>query len=419
MTQKVMIMGGGIAGPALALFLRQAGFEPVIYEAYGAYGAQSQAGGGFQISPNGMAVLAELGLADILLAESMPADWINFETSHGKRLARFENGPADLYGQPGVVAARATVLRILNQALIQAGIEIQYHKRLRSFEQDAQGIRVCFDDGHEARGDLLIGADGIHSLTRRCLFAEAAGPEFTGQLNIGGFSTLKCPLDPDGTTHMVFSNRGFIGYSRVDQRKPQRYMWWCNLPAKKAWDRESLATQTTESFKADLLAFCQDWAEPIPELIACSTELVRTNTLSLPRLKNWFSGRVALIGDAAHALDPASGQGASLALEDALCLARLLRDVPDGYEQAFKSFEQQRRSRVDAIALSAKRRASSKGQLGPVGLWLRDRMMSWLVPPMAQREQRWMFGYRLSWLDAASSGSGELHATAAAEPAQN
>lgn len=392
MSKDIIIIGGGIAGPALALFLKRAGFAPAIYEAYG---PDSGAGSGFQISPNGMHVLAELGLADALLAESMPADWINFETHQGRQLARFENGPAALYGQPGVVASRAVLHRLLNEALSKAGIPVHHHKRLAGLSQDDQTVFARFDDGSQVQAALLIGADGIHSPTRRCLFSDAPEPVFTGQLNIGGFTTLEHALDADGTTHMVFGPGHFIGYSRVDQRDSKRYMWWCNLPAEQAWNRETLDAESTEVFQAALLEQCRDWAGAVPELIGQADELIRTNTLTLPRLKSWSSGRAVLIGDAAHGLDPASGQGASLALEDALCLARLLREHAGS--EAFKRFEQERRQRVDAIALSAKRRASSKGRLGPVALWIRDRMMSWLVPPMAQKEQRWMFGYRLSW----------------------
>jgi 2-polyprenyl-6-methoxyphenol hydroxylase-like FAD-dependent oxidoreductase len=107
---------------------------------------------------------------------------------------------------------------------------------------------------------------------------------------------------------------------------------------------------------------------------------------------------VVLIGDAAHAMSPSGGQGASMALEDAMVLARLFRQFSGEFEPLLAEFERARRPRVERISAEAyKNEVRQKGELGRVGCWLRDRMLSVVLPRVGARSLDWMYGYRIAW----------------------
>jgi 2-polyprenyl-6-methoxyphenol hydroxylase-like FAD-dependent oxidoreductase len=115
---------------------------------------------------------------------------------------------------------------------------------------------------------------------------------------------------------------------------------------------------------------------------------------------------VVLIGDAAHAMSPSGGQGASMALEDAVILARLLRQFSGEFEPLFAEFERGRRLRVAKISAEAYRNeVRQKGELGRVGCWLRDRMLSVVLPRVGARSLDWMYGYRIAWDASDREGS--------------
>jgi 2-polyprenyl-6-methoxyphenol hydroxylase-like FAD-dependent oxidoreductase len=172
---RVLIVGGGIAGPALALFLHRAGIQSSVFEAYP---EQTGLGGGLALAPNGMRVLDSLGLADQLgdRASHIAEYW--FRNDRGVTLARFANASAERYGQPMVGLARATLAELVSDALRRAGVRLAYHKRLSGIDQDAAGVTAYFADGSSARGDLLIGADGVRSATRRLVLPNAVEPSY-------------------------------------------------------------------------------------------------------------------------------------------------------------------------------------------------------------------------------------------------
>ena len=113
-------------------------------------------------------------------------------------------------------------------------------------------------------------------------------------------------------------------------------------------------------------------------------------------MPRWHSGRVCLIGDAAHATTPSAGQGASLAFEDAMVLAQCLRDI-DVPEHAFAAFERARRRRVEAIVRQSRRNGSGKAVAGPIREWVRDRVLPFFLRLGTKAQER-QYAYRLNWL---------------------
>jgi len=152
--------------------------------------------------------------------------------------------------------------------------------------------------------------------------------------------------------------------------------WWCHAHAASEVERTALLTSSSEELRAQMLKRYAGWSEPVERLIRGTVGWLRTPIHDVPQLSTWHKGPVLLVGDAAHAMSPAGGQGASLALEDARLFAKLAADPSRPIEDAMARFEALRRRRAEAIVSQAyanDRRTLQ--ELGRVGMWMRDRVM--------------------------------------------
>ena len=249
-------------------------------------------------------------------------------------------------------------------------------------------------DGEELPAELLIGADGIHSAVRGVIDPDAPRPTYGGLLNTGG-RAQGMPADArSGHYEMIFGRRAFFGHVRA----PDGEVWWfANVPWATEPSRDELLGLRQDDLRTRLLGLFADDAGPACELIEASGEPMPLSPIhSLPHLPHWHRGRMLAVGDAAHAPSPSSGQGASLAIEDAVVLASCLREAAD-VEAAFARFEQLRRPRVEKIIRWAARMNSSKAA-GPVGRVVRDAVL-----PVALRlgnrsgAHEQTYGYRVEW----------------------
>src|SRR4030088_2493742 len=153
-SRHALIIGGGIAGPALALFLKKAGISSAVYEGYP---YTEGVGGGLRLAPNGMNVLDELGLAETVKARGTVALENCFRSETGRVLARINNG-SKKYGQPAVSLRRADVHEVLAQEMQRQGIAVAYEKRLTDISEtsDHEEVVAHFADGSDAEGDILV-----------------------------------------------------------------------------------------------------------------------------------------------------------------------------------------------------------------------------------------------------------------------
>jgi 2-polyprenyl-6-methoxyphenol hydroxylase-like FAD-dependent oxidoreductase len=396
-TPHVLIIGGGIAGPALALFLKKAGIAATLHEAYPHC---ADIGGGLQVAPNGMAVLEQLGLADAVAAAGTTCTAMTFRDRHGDAFATL---PVGSPSRPAVTLKRAQLHRILLEAADREGIPIAYGRRLAAIEEDAAGITARFTDGTTARGDLLVGADGIHSQTRRLILPDAPSPAFTGLVGIGGFvpHALWPARAPEHTMTLCFGPPGAVlGYGLAGRSEPDTLMWWSTIERDRPLDAESRAALTPAAVRRHVLDAGDGWFEPVPDILDAAAEIVAPiDIFDMPSLPRWWHGRAVLVGDAAHAVTPHSGQGVSLALEDAICLAKRLRGLPAGagaaaWGQAFAGFEQDRRGRTERICALGRRNGDTKKRHG-LG-WLQRRLMPLFLRLMVY-EQRRIQRYRVRW----------------------
>jgi 2-polyprenyl-6-methoxyphenol hydroxylase-like FAD-dependent oxidoreductase len=392
---KVLIIGGGIGGLALSLFLRKAGIASTVYEAFP---YKEGVGGGLNLAPNGMKVLAALGLAEKTLACGSVALEMCFRNERGRVLARFRNGSVEKYGQPAVSLTRPALYEVLKGEMNAHGLEIHHEKRLKTITQDATKVVAHLADGTCAEGDILIGADGIHSQTRSIILPNGPKPAYIGIIAMGGLvlgSAAPSMLRRDKQSlNFTYGPKGFFGYMGVHDGN---VMWWSNLPSEKELMPEELAALSLESIKEDMLAMYRGYHEPIPSLIANTLSPVKINISDILSLPKWHEGRVLLIGDAAHAVSPNAGQGASMALEDAMVLAKLLRDSCGDHEHVFTQFETDRKPRVEKIVAEGRRRGVDKQIISPFQSRIREIMMMIFINLFGESGQDWLYKYAINW----------------------
>lgn len=390
---KVLIIGGGIAGPALALFLQKAGIAAVVYEAYP---YKDGIGGGLGLAPNGMNVLAALGLADKVIARGSLTLENVFYNAQGRVLARIKRG-AQKYGQPAVSLLRPALYDIMTAAMQARGIQVEYQKRLKTITQTATQVIAHFEDGSSAAGDLLIGADGIYSKTRQTALPNSPQPAYVGIIGVGGVTPAAAlPMmtaSQKQSLNFTFGAQGFFGYGGAENGD---VMWWSNLARAKEFTRAELTDLSLDTIKRELLAIYQGYHEPIATLIQHTQSPIKQNISDIQSLPTWQQGRVLLIGDAAHAVSPNAGQGAALALEDAMYLAKLLRDSSD-YVQVFAQFEKDRKPRVEKIVAEGRRLAGDKQVVTPFQEKIRELMMMIFINLLGERGYEWVYKYKIDW----------------------
>jgi 2-polyprenyl-6-methoxyphenol hydroxylase-like FAD-dependent oxidoreductase len=394
--ERVVISGCGIAGPVLGMFLRRMGKEAVVCDVRPRE-ASSTEGAFLGVAPNGMNVLAALGVADAVEAVGAPCHAFEFQNARGETIATIDRrADATAFGARLHMVRRPDLHRVLTGAAIAAGVEVHFERRLVDLDRsDPRGITARFEDvagkAHDERGSMLIGCDGLRSETRKLALSGSPEPAYTGLLDFGGYARCDtAPLEP-GVNVMVFGRRAFFGAFRT----PSGEIWWFHNSGEKETDG---AGRDRESLRARALELHRDDPAWIRDVLTSSHELLGPyalhDILTMPR---WHAGRVCLIGDAAHATTPSAGQGVSLALEDAMVLAKSLRDIPEP-SAAFAAFERARRARVEDIVRQSRRVGSTKAVSGPVSEWLRDRMLPFFLRLGTSAQNR-AYAHRIEWAE--------------------
>ena len=391
--KRALIIGGGVAGPVAAMALQRASIDGFIYEAYA--GGADYAGAFLTFASNGLDALRAIDAHHLVLAEGFPTPRMTIQSGTGKHLGDVPNGGTLPDGTVSQTLKRADLYRALRDEAVRRGANIEYGKRLVDAETSPDvSVTARFEDGTEAEEDLLIGADGIHSRTRRIIDPSAPGTRYIPVLNIGGYTRdVRVQAQP-GTFLMVFGKRAFFGYAV----HPSGEVWWfANPPRADEPMGAELAAIGTEQWREMLMDLFAGDDSPAVEIIRSTPgKLAGWATYDLPSVPTWHRGSLVIIGDAAHATAPSSGQGASMAIEDAVVLSRCLRDLPDT-RQAFAAYERLRRARVERIVAHGARTSNSKAA-GPVVRVLRDLMMPLVLKRVARGGSlAWMHDYHIAW----------------------
>lgn len=359
---RALIVGGGVAGPVLGLALSRVGIEAELYERSAGDGSES--GALLTLAPNGLNALRAVGADGGVAEQGFASTGIEFR-SRGRRIGALDSrGERDRYGAQTLMVSRAGLLSVLRDEAARRGVRITFGKRLDRYELVAGGVTALFGDGTSADGDVLLGCDGLHSRTRAQLLPDGPQPHPTGRIGLGGFAPVG--LARSGGQVVTFGRHTVFGHF-VD---PSGVAWWSSTAAD--------AEVPGNTGPAHLLDLHADEPAPIPQILRAEGLSVSAwPSHDLPPLPTWHDQRVCLVGDAAHAVPWEGGQGASLAIEDAVVLAGCLRDAP-GPEQAFGYFERLRRPRVvEKLAVWSRRAA--RALPGPLAGRLRDLLLPALL----------------------------------------
>ncbi|HEX3779355.1 MAG TPA: NAD(P)/FAD-dependent oxidoreductase [Pseudonocardiaceae bacterium] len=392
--RTALVIGGGVAGPVAAMALRKAGIEATVYEAY--EGTADGVGGGLGLATNGLNALKIIGVDDAVRAAGVPVSAMVIESWTGKRLAEFgvTAGPPVLYS-----VWRTDLYRTLYDQAAAQGIRIEHGKRLTRATEHADGVTASFADGTTASADILIGADGVRSTVRSLIDPTAPAPGYTGLLGFGGFVEADAGVglpSTSGAMHMCFGKKAFFGYL---VEPSGRIGWFANLPSKQQLTVEEANAvggvewlrQLTDAFAGDRTPAraILDGVAPERMVIVGGLEIMRSAPV-------WSRGRMVIVGDAAHVPSNSSGQGASMAVEGAVELARCLRDLPT-LAEAFATYDRLRRPRIDRIIAGAERNNNHKAA-GPVARILRDLTMPTMMKLLAKPERMaWQNDYLIDW----------------------
>jgi 2-polyprenyl-6-methoxyphenol hydroxylase-like FAD-dependent oxidoreductase len=343
---RAIIVGGGIGGLCAAIALRQMGMQVTVYEQAGVL---AEVGAGITLWPNAIRVLRKLGLAGEVIGAGAKIEHGEYRTAAGQTLTQARPGELEqLYGEPVIGIHRAALHEVLRAAL--PAETIQLGAMCIGFEQDETGVTVRFEAGRTDQAGLLIGADGIHSLIRRHLFPQV-------ELRYAGYTAWRgvAALAEEVTLGVTFESWGCglrFGMVRLDEA---RVYWFAtaNMPAGRGF--------TPAESKAFLRQRFKGWHRPIERLIeATPAEAILHNDIyDFKPIPDWSRGRVTLLGDAAHATTPNMGQGACMAIESSLVLARcLVRE--SNLAAALNRYEAERRPRTAEIT-------NQSWQIGRIG----------------------------------------------------
>lgn len=349
---RVIVAGCGIGGAALALALQKFNIAHVVLEQAPRL---EEVGAGVQLSPNGVAVLQHLGVHEALRKLAFqPQDLLYRDWQSGQVLMRNPLMPqvAEQFGAPYYHAHRADLLAVLTQGLDPATLRLG--SRITDVAQDEQGVRATLADGSVEQGDLLVGADGIHSLVRTRFF-EADRPQASGCVAWRGI------VDADAARHLGITPSAhlWLGPERsavIYYVSGGRKLNWICIGSSPGNRRESWsATATVE----EVLQEYTGWHPEVRQLIALTHKPFVTALYDRAPLASWVNGRIALLGDSAHAMLPYHAQGAVQSMEDAWVLARLLERADGdlaGALQRYQSLRMDRTARVQAQSRVAEQR---------------------------------------------------------------
>ena len=391
--RKALIIGCGIAGPVVALFLQRAGIEAEIYEVRA---ASTDYGGNFlNMACNGLGVLKPLGLDGPVSQQGSPIPRMVMWSGTGKRLGEVPNGARAEVGAPSINILRSRLHLVLREGAEDQRIKITYGKKLVDLEQGVQGVVATFADGTTAEGSFLIGCDGVHSRTRHLINPDASPPHYTTLIGTGGFAEHSSFAPTTDTMHFVFGKRAFFGYH---VSASQDLYWFANVFQREPPSRGDLDLIASSEWQQRMLDLFREDIPLVSEMIrATESTIIGYPFYDIPTQPLWHKGRTVLVGDAIHAVSPSAGQGASLAVEDAAVLAKCLRDIPD-HTLAFATYERLRRARVERMVQHGRRAGLGKVVTNPLGVWLRDTSMPLIFKLLANSAAGdWIYSSPADW----------------------
>lgn len=382
----VAIIGAGVAGLALAVMLRRQGVGVSLFEARPREALNE--GAFLTLAPNGVNALRALGLAGRISALGIRTLGFEIMNAAGRRLILLdERQSMQQAGAESVTLKRADLLGALLDEALALGADIRFGHALVEIQNRLDGVTLGFANGSTADAAWLAGCDGVWSRARRLCFPASPDPVYTGLTGVGGIVDLPFVEPTDGLMHMVFGDKAFFGYIKSDDGP---VFWFDSFPLDEA---AAMAKPDPVQLAATVRRLHAGDPPAVRRIVETFTHIPRGYPVfDMRHLPQWHSGRVVLLGDAAHAVSPHAGQGASMAIEDAVVLAACLDATPLP-AQAFSAFQTLRQDRVEHIVKISRRIGSQKRAKSRLALFLRDLILPFFIR-LGSRTTRAVTRYR-------------------------
>lgn len=343
---KAIVIGGGIGGTCAAIALKRFGIDTAVFEAVKEI---KPVGAAISIWPNGVKCLNYLGMKDAIRELGGQMRYMAYnDYQQGQTMTCFSMEPlVKTVGERPYPVARAELQALLLDTYGRS--DVQFGKRVTHVEETLDSVTAWFEDGTSATGDLLIAADGTHSVVRKQVLGYTTERRYAGYVNWNGLVEIDESIAPadQWTT--------FVGEGKRVSLMPvsgNRFYFFFDVPLPKGLE------QDRSTVREDLKRYFAGWAAPVQKLIS-QINPETTNRVEIHDIEPFeklVKGRIALLGDSAHSTTPDIGQGGCAAMEDAVVLATLLQTNSLGIEDALLRYQQQRAPRVKDLVLKARKR---------------------------------------------------------------
>lgn len=367
-----MIAGAGIGGLTAAIALKRAGHRVRVLERASSI---KPVGAGLTVQINAVRALETLGLADAVKRAGRELTVMDVRAADGRLLQRADVAAMTArFGGSQVAIHRAALHEVL---LREAGDVVTLGAGVTGFREVGGAVEATLSDGGAVSGDLLVGADGIHSAVRAALHGESP-PRYSGYTSWRGV----CPdgsLVSDGCEAWGRGRR--FGYVPIAEG-----VYWFAVDDRPEGERDA------GDVKAALRGMFAGWHRPIPSLIDATPAeaILRTDIHDRDPITGWGRGRVTLLGDAAHPMTPNLGQGACQAIEDGVVLARAVQRHGVTAE-ALRRYERAREAHTARVVMEARRFGVVGQASNPLLVRLRDLVVRATPPSLAVKSLAWLY----------------------------